>query len=164
MPGAGIEARFEELLSRLQSLEDEREVRNVIVRYCFAVDSEDADATQAQHWEDCVVNIDDQTFYRGSEVRNIVTGPGQQAILPECAHVMVPFIVEMKGARATATGYASLIVKDKEGPGSYILRQACTRIDLEKRNGVWKISTRVSYVAGSNKARELLRNALDPPS
>src|SRR3954467_7301108 len=97
MPDTDLVAQ---LSRRLQALEDERDVRNVITRYCFAVDSDDPDATEKLYWEDCVVSVDEKRFYRGAEVRQIVTGPAHQSILPNCSHVMAPFLVAMDGDRA----------------------------------------------------------------
>jgi ketosteroid isomerase-like protein len=145
---------IEDLRRRLQSLEDEREVRNVITRYCFAVDSNDPDATERQYWEDCVVSVDEKSFYRGSEVRNIVLNPIHQSILPNCSHILVPFVVEMNGDRAVATGYANVVVRNENGEGSRIWRQSYNRFELEKRSGVWKIARRLSFAAGSREAQE----------
>jgi ketosteroid isomerase-like protein len=150
-----------QLSRRLEALEDEREVRNVITRYCFAVDSDDPDATERQYWEDCVVSVDEKRFYRGREVRDIVTGPSHQSILPNCSHVMAPFVVEMQGSRAVATGYANVVVKNADGKGSFVWRQSYNRFELEKRGGVWKIAKRLSFAAGSREAAQaVLRKAL----
>ena len=148
------------LSRRIEALEDEREVRNVITRYCFAVDADDPDATEKLYWEDCVVSVDEKRFYRGSEVRDIVLGPVHQSILPNCSHVMAPFVVAMEGDRAIATGYANVVVRNKDGKGSYVWRQSYNRFELEKRAGVWKIARRLSFGAGSAEAQAVLKKAL----
>lgn len=150
-----------QLARKIEALEDEREVRNVITRYCFAVDADDQDATEAQYWEDCVVSVDEKTFYRGRQVRDIVTSKAHQSILPDCSHVMAPLLVEMDGARAVATGYANVVVRNRDGaPGSFVWRQSYNRFELEKRNGTWKIARRLSFGAGSAEAQAVLKKAL----
>ncbi|MGE0387358.1 MAG: nuclear transport factor 2 family protein [Gammaproteobacteria bacterium] len=149
-----------QLTRRIQALEDERAVRDVITRYCFAVDSDDPDACESLYWGDCVVSIDDKVFYRGSQVRDIVTGPGHQSILPKCSHVMAPFMVEVDGPRATATGYANVVVRNEDNATSRIWRQSYNRFELEKRDGTWKIARRISYAVGSAEAQAVLKKAL----
>lgn len=154
-------ALIADLSRRLEELEDERAVRNVITRYCFAVDAEDVDATEALYWEDCEVSVDNRIFHRGSkEVRNIVTGRMHQSILPNCSHIFAPFLVEMRGSRAIATGYANVIVRKPDGAGHYIWRQSYNRFEMEKRGGVWKVHRRLSISAGSAEAQATLKQAL----
>jgi ketosteroid isomerase-like protein len=149
-----------QLSSRLEALEDEREVRNVITRYCFAVDSDDPDATEKLYAEDCVVDVDNKRTYRGKEVRNIVTGKIHQSILPNCSHLFAPFLVKMDGKRATATGYATVAVKNTDAEGSRIWRQSYNRFELEKRAAGWLIVKRQSVSVGSKDAQALLNQAL----
>ena len=63
--------------------------------------------------EDTHIDIDGVAFMDGREqARGIVTSPAHQGIMPNCAHVMGPFVIQLDGKKATATGYATVYVKE----------------------------------------------------
>jgi uncharacterized protein (TIGR02246 family) len=150
---------LESLMRRVQALEDERAIQAVLTRYGFAVDAGEAEATMALYAEDCHIEIDGIAVMEGREqTRNIVESEVHQAILPNCAHIMGPFVVELDGDRASATGYATVMVKEDGVTG--IWRLAYGRWELERREGRWQIVTRISRSVGRADAQDLLRMAL----
>ena len=150
---------FDRLYQRVQALEDERAVHNTVTRYGFGVDSDDPDGTANLYAEDCVLDIDNVTFMHGrGQVRDMVKGELHQAILPNCAHLMGPFAIEVDGDRAVATGYATVYVRN-EGE-TRIWRQSFGRWQLERRDGRWQIVRRTSRAVGSVDAQRLINQGL----
>lgn len=153
------EAQLEQLTRRVQALEDERAIHNTVTRYGFGVDSDDPEGTANLYAEDCVIDIDNVSFMHGrDEVRAMVKGDLHQAILPNCAHLMGPFAIEVDGDRAVATGYATVYVRaDGE---TRVWRQSFGRWQLERRDGQWQIVRRTSRAVGSVEAQRLINQGL----
>jgi ketosteroid isomerase-like protein len=150
---------FQDLARRVQALEDERAIQSTLTRYGFAVDSGDAEATMALYAEDTHIDIDTVAFMDGREAtRNIVESPTHQAILPNCAHIMGPFVVQLDGDKAIATGYGVVIVKEDGVAG--IWRLSYGHWELERREGRWQITQRISRSVGRDDAQALLKAAL----
>ena len=87
---------IEDLVQRVQALEDERAIHRTLVRYGFAVDSDDAEGLVALYTDDTVIEIDGSPLFHGSDgARALVSSPAHQAILPNCAHMIGPLSVEV---------------------------------------------------------------------
>jgi ketosteroid isomerase-like protein len=156
-----VEERMAALEARLMRLEDERAVQALLTRYGFAVDSGDVDATARLFAEDCHIDIDKLNYLDGREAaRGIVDCDAHRAVLPNCAHVMGPFVVEVEGERAVATGYATIFLR-VEGRNQ-VVRQAFGRWELAKRQGRWEVTRRLSRSVGRPDTGEVLRGGLDP--
>ncbi len=149
------------LEARLMRLEDERAVHALLTRYGLAVDSGDVDATAALFAEDCHIDIDKTNYLDGREAaRGIVDCDAHRAVLPNCAHLMGPFVVEVDGSRATATGYATIFLR-VEGRNQ-VVRQSFGRWELAKRDGRWEVTRRISRSVGRSDTGEVLQGGLDP--
>lgn len=84
----------------------------------------------------------------------MVLGDPHQAILGECAHLMGPYAVEVDGDHAVAVGYATVYVREDEQIKPW--RQAYGRFELERRDGRWQITKRVSRAVGSPHRSDVL--------
>lgn len=156
---AELEQQVAELTRRVRELEDEQAIHRTLVRYGFAVDSNDADALTQLYTDDCVIEIDGVPLFRGSDgARALVNSAPHQAILPNCAHMMGPFSIEVDGDRAVAVGYACVVVRD--GDDTRIWREGCNRWELERRASGWLISRRQSFGVGNTGAQEILKGGL----
>jgi ketosteroid isomerase-like protein len=143
-----LAAQIAALATRVQVLDDMLAVHGVLVSYGLAVDAGDAAATAALYAEDCEVDIDRAVVFRGrQEVHDMVLGDAHQAILGECAHVMGPYVVQVDGDHAVATGYATVYVRENGEIKPW--RQAYGRFELARRDGTWQITKRVSRAVGS---------------
>jgi ketosteroid isomerase-like protein len=150
---------LERLARRVQVLEDERAIHRALVRYGFAVDSNDADALVALYTDDTVIEIDGTPLFHGSEgTRALVNSPAHLAILPNCAHMIGPLSIEVDGDRAVAVGYACVVVRDDDA--LQIWREGCNRWELERRDDGWQIARRQSFAVGAPGAQEILRSGL----
>jgi uncharacterized protein (TIGR02246 family) len=149
-----------QLLARVEALEDERAIQKVLTRYGFAVDSGDAEATGNIYTEDTHIDIDGVAFMDGREQsKGIVTSPAHQGIMPNCAHVMGPFVIQLDGQKATATGYATVYVK--EDGQVRVWRQSYGRWTLRKEaDGQWRVRERISRSTGRDDCQAVLNAAL----
>jgi hypothetical protein len=148
-----------EALARIQRLEDEAEIRNLLSSYGLATDGGSEDATAQIFAEDCHIDIDGAAFMDGrDQARGIVSSPLHQAILPNSAHIMGPFHLTWQGETAVATGYATVYLK--EGDTVKIWRQSYGRWELVKRDGRWQVLKRTSRSTGRDDCQELLLRGL----
>jgi len=153
--------QFEALERRVQRLEDERAIHRTLVRYGFAVDSGDGDATADLYTHDCVIELDfdgGRTFTGREGAKGLVDDETHQSLLPDCAHLIGPVAIEVDGDHAIATGYATVV--RRTGDDFAIWREGCGRWDLERRDGEWRISHRTSIAIGSAAAQALLAAGL----
>lgn len=153
--------QFEALERRLQRLEDERAIHRTLVRYGFAVDSGDPDATADLYTHDCVIELDfdgGRTFRGREGAKGLVADETHQALLPNCVDLIGPMSIEVEGDHAVATGYATVVRRTGEDFG--IWRQGCGRWELLRQDGRWRISHRTSIAIGSAAAQALLTAGL----
>jgi ketosteroid isomerase-like protein len=153
--------QFEALERRVQRLEDERAIHRTLVRYGFAVDSGDADATADLYTHDCVIELDfggGRTFRGREGAKALVDDETHQSLLPACAHLIGPVAIEVDGDHAVATGYATVVRRSEDDFA--IWREGCGRWELVRRDGEWRISHRTSIAIGSAAAQALLTAGL----
>jgi ketosteroid isomerase-like protein len=154
-----VAQQVRELTRRVQALEDERAICRTLVRYGFAVDSDDPEATAALYTRDCVITIDRDVRFTGSDgVRALVSGELHQAILPNCAHMIGPLVIDVDGDDAVATGYACVVVRT--GDDFRIWREGANRWELERDEGAWRIRRRTSFAVGSVDAQRVLNRGI----
>ena len=156
---ADIQQLLADALRRIERLEDEAEVRNLLSSYGLATDGGSVDATANIFAEDCHIDLDSAAFMEGREqARRIVTSPLHQQILPNSAHILGPFHIKWDGDMAIATGYATVYVR--EGEEVRIWRQSYGRWELVKRDGRWQVFRRTSRSTGREDCQELLLRGL----
>ena len=154
-----LENELRRLSKRIEALEDEREIQSLMIRYALSVDSNDPEATSQIYAEDCMIDIDGDSFFNGrEEAKQIVTGDVHQSNLPNVAHVMGPFAVRLEGDRATASGYATIFVR-RDGEVT-IWRQSYQCWELVKRDGRWQALKRTSRSTGRQDGQALLHAVL----
>jgi ketosteroid isomerase-like protein len=150
-----------DLVARVRLLEDEREIGRVLTRYGIAVDIGDADATAALYTDDTVIDLGPTSQFRGTEgARQLVLDDRHQAIVGRCAHTMGPFVIDVDGDRAIATGYVRVYVSDPDMNNPRLWRIGYTKLELERADTTWRIATRLSRPLGAGDGAELLRTGL----
>ena len=148
------------LAKRSAWLEDQQLIRDVIARYCLAADAGDANAVRPLFTADAAVDIDKAVFMTGAEeVSASFLSPAHQGMLPNGAHLTGPFLVEIEGDRAVATGYMALFFKqDSVG----LARLSLGRWELRKADGHWRIARRTARSVGRDDTRALIDAAGRP--
>jgi hypothetical protein len=152
-----------DLLARVRRLEDEREISRVLIRYGFAVDLGDADATASLYTADTDIDLGPTSLFHGTEgARQLVLDPRHQEIVGRCAHTAGPFIidVEIEGDRAMATGYIRVYISDPDMRNPRLWRIGFTRFELVRDGSTWRIATRLSRSLGAEDRAEVLRTGL----
>jgi uncharacterized protein (TIGR02246 family) len=162
----GSEARLADLERRLARLEDELAIHRLIVRYGFAVDTGDAEATAALFTEDGLYDVDGTLIMRGrSGVREMVLGRNHQSLLPNCAHTIGPAVVEVGAGgepdRAVATAYSRIYLRKPDGIALW--RLSFNRFELVRRDGRWQIARRTTRMVGHEEAHAVLARGLLAP-
>jgi uncharacterized protein (TIGR02246 family) len=156
---AALASRVDGLERRIARLEDELAIHRLIVRYGFAVDTGDAEATAALFTSDTVYDVDTTLVMRGREgVADMVRGPRHQSLLPNCAHTIGPAVVRVDGDRAVATAYSRIYKRDADA--LELWRLSFNRFELERRDGGWQIARRTTRLLGHDEAHALLARAL----
>ena len=155
---------------RLQAVEDELAIRNLIASYGLAVDCGDTDAAAALHTTDCVYevaapgsgrndnerHVEDSLVLEGhGAIREMLNGASHQALLPNCAHTAGPLRVEVLGDSASVTGYSRLY--HCEGETVHLVRLGFNRWLLRREESGWRIQRRTSCPVGSEAAQQLLK-------
>lgn len=150
--------QIEALTRRIEALEDELALRDVLMQYCLAADSGDSKAGALLFDQNCNVDIDAAVFMKGSaEVKASLESNAHQSMLPRMAHITGPFRIQVKGAQAVATGYMTLFIKSET---TAIARQSMGRWEFEKRQGQWFIKNRVARSVGRPDTKDLITQSL----
>ncbi len=156
---ADTEQLLADALKRIQRLEDEADIRNLLNRYGLCTDGGSEEETSLIFAEDCHIDIDGVAFMEGrDQARGIVSSPLHQEIMPNSAHLMGPFHITWEGETAIATGYATVYLK--EGDTVKIWRQSYGRWELVKRDGRWQVLKRTSRSTGRDDCQDILLRGL----
>ena len=150
-----LSEKIEALTRRVQALEDELAIHRLMVRYGFTVDTGDADGAAALFTEDTVYDVDVGVMQGRDGIRKMVRGDMHQSLLPNCAHMMGPAVVQLDGDRAVAVGYSRLYLRRDDGIAVY--RVSFNRWELERRGGEWQVAHRTTRLLGHEEAHGLLR-------
>src|SRR6516164_1109569 len=81
-----VERTVAELTRRVQALEDQLAIQNVIVRYGLAADAGDADGAAAVFTDDGVYDVDVGRMAGRPAVRALIDGERHQTMVGRCAH------------------------------------------------------------------------------
>jgi len=152
--------RIAALERRVQVLEDQMAICQLIATYGPAVDSESAEAV-GQLWSaDGVYDPGGASPYVGrAAVGDLVHGERHQAYLEAgCAHVLSAPQVSVEGDVAVAVNHSRVYLKD--GPHWRLERVSANRWELERIDGTWQVVRRTNRLLdGTLEARQLLTPA-----
>jgi ketosteroid isomerase-like protein len=132
-----------ELLTRLRRIADEHEIRNVIYRYCRALDRFQWDEVRDCYHPDAT---DDHGDYRGGVDGFIELIKGRMPRLVSSSHFIGNVLVEVDGDSARAESYAislSRLSSKGDRPESDQWTGFRYVDDFERRGGEWRIARRV---------------------
>ena len=154
-----LERAVAALARRVQALEDELAIRNVIASYGPAVDAGDGDAAASVFTDDGVYDVDVGLMEGRTAVRAMIGGARHQAMVGRCAHQMGPVIVTLDddGTHAGAVGYSRVYLQTPAG--THVYRVSFNRWWLLKRDGAWLIARRLTRTLGHAEALDVLRGA-----
>ena len=157
---------LQEIERRLQALEDERDIRRVLVRYGFNADLGRSEAYAELFTEDGVLDlqpglIEPSRYVGHDELLTMITGPAHKAIEGHCQHQMEgpPMIVYVDGDSAVAEGYSITYVREEDGTAQ-VLMNSFNRWTLKRTEGDWKIRECYRRPMGSEGQADVFKRTL----
>ena len=149
------------LEARLQKLEDQLAIYQVINGYGYAVDGLNAAAVGECYVDDGIYAVGDIGEMKGRErIEAITRDPGHLAYVGAgCAHMSsVPHVL-IDGDKAVATCHTMVPMHGDNG--FFIGRLSASRIELARQpDGSWKIVYRQNYMLNGDPAASKLRGRL----
>ncbi len=169
-----LELRLSQIEQRLQLAEDELALRNLMVRYGLAVDCGDVEAALACHSDNAIYTVSSPTAGRDdaqsgdlhlsghTAIADMLRSDMHQSLIPNCAHTVGPFPIELNGESARATGYSRLY--HRKDDHFNLMRLAINEWQFTRSLNGWLITARESRLIGENEAQTLLVRAAFTPS
>lgn len=150
------EERFRTVERRLQRLEDERAIEQMIARYGPLVDAGEADAAAALWAEDGTYQVEGWTMRNRAEVAAMVRSPEHQSLIGHgCCHFLGPAVVTVNGDEAVAVCESVLLVH-RDGR-FMVARAGANHFRLRRTDRQWQITARTTRALDGNpEARQLL--------
>lgn len=141
------------LEKRLQSLEDQLSIYQLVCGYGYAVDGCNGEAVGSFYSEDGSYAVGDVGTFKGREqIAGITANPGHRALVGKgCAHLSTMPYVVIDGDRATATCHTMLIKSGNDG--FCVDRLSASRFELSRKlDGGWQIDHRQNYLLNGDAA------------
>lgn len=148
---------IEQLVVRLQRLEDERDIGRLIASYGPLVDAGDADAVAELWSQGGSYDVEGWQMTGRDDVRAMVNSSGHRKLVSAgCCHFLGPAVVTVSGDSAVAVCESLVVIRRDE---DYVVwRAAANRFQLSRAADGWQITTRKSRLLnGSGDAHALLR-------
>jgi ketosteroid isomerase-like protein len=164
MSTEALEERLDRIESELRTLRDREAIRDVLYRYCRAVDRLDLALLKSCYHEDA---YDAHWFFNGNahDFADYVIGE----VLPGCVaseHAISNPIIELDGDRAFCESRVTVLHRLALGDRPEQLDQVwhCRYVDLfERRGGEWRISYRHVVADGGREFEVPDLLSLQPP-
>ena len=141
--GDESEVTLHELQVRLERLSDKEAIRDVIHRYCRAVDRCDLELHKSCYWPD---SIDDHGFFGGNGIEFCEYVVPVLKEVHSSIHAITNTIIDFEGDRAFCESQWSVIHRlvDEEDSSRFLdyWHQGRYLDVMEKRNGEWRIKVR----------------------
>ena len=161
-----LQATVDALAARVQVLEDQVALGQLVARYGPAVDSGSSDAA-AQLWtEDGVFEVPPYAVWTGhDEIAGMVEGPGHQELIRHgAAHVLTAPRVVVDGDDARGWNYALNIRWDAEQERFWVARVSANTWRWHREADGWRTVERVNHnLDGSERPRAMFRGSAATP-
>lgn len=156
-----MEDRIAALEARLQQLEDEREISQLVASYGPLVDAGEADAVAALWTTDGVYDVDELLMGDQAAIRAMVLSDDHQGLIARgCTHFLGPAHVTLDGDTATAVCHSILLIHH-EGR-FYPVRSGANRFSLVRTEDGWRITHRTTRALNGNEEAHRLLGLNDP--
>ncbi|HEY2301418.1 MAG TPA: nuclear transport factor 2 family protein [Acidimicrobiales bacterium] len=170
---ARTEATSLSVEERLQRLEDQLAINQLMMTYGPCVDSGSADDTGRLWTADGEYDAGTQIMRGRDEIGAMVVGAQHQSFVHNgCAHLISPPLITVDGDAAVATCYSQLCLRDNddEGIGGVwpgggrpyrVQRITANRWDFERGDDGWKVTRRVNRpLDGTDQGHQMFREAV----
>lgn len=151
-----------ELYARVRRLEDEADIRRLVLSYGPAADAGLTSFAASVWLQDGVYDWDaDGPPYNGSSaVDEMLQDEGHQGLIAAgVAHFTGPLLIDLDGDRATALTYT--LVMRRQDDRFYLWRVSAVRWDVERAGSSWRVRRRTNRLLdGSGGGRRLFGDTL----
>jgi SnoaL-like protein len=153
-----LEERFGALEARLRAVEDELALYRLMTSYGPAADSGDGTKASELWIEDGVYDADGPGVMDGrGAIVAMLSDEGHQSMVPGCAHLNHPVVIQLDGDRATAVGYSQVWRTDD---GTHrVFRLAANKWEFARTDAGWRVVRRTNRRLDTQAAREILHSA-----
>ena len=152
-----LQERVNALEARLRAVEDELALYRLMTSYGPAADSGDGVKASEIWTEDGVYDADGPGVMSGrGAIVAMLSEEGHQSMVPGCAHLNHPVVIELDGDRATAVGY-SQVWRTDDGKHR-VFRLAANRWEFARTDEGWRVVRRTNRRLDTEPAREILRS------
>jgi len=150
--------RFGALEARLRAVEDELALYRLMTSYGPAADSGDGTKASELWTEDGVYDADGPGVMDGrGAIVAMLSDEGHQSMVPGCAHLNHPVVIQLDGDRATAVGYSQVWRTDD---GTHrVFRLAANKWEFARTDAGWRVVRRTNRRLDTQAAREILHSA-----
>jgi hypothetical protein len=157
---ADLESTVRELQQRVQRLDDQAAIYQLIANYGPAADSGWSERAAGLWTEDGTYDAQVGSWQGHEAIAGMIAGATHQSYIHEgCAHVLTMPYITVDGDTAVATCYGLLFRVD--GVNFRIWRVTATRWELVRTPDGWRIQYRLNKLLdGDTQARELLRQGI----
>jgi ketosteroid isomerase-like protein len=150
---------------RLQRLEDQLAIYQLVCGYGYAVDGLNVDAVGTLYAEDGTYEVSDHGVFEGrAAIQAMTQSAGHVELVGSgVAHIStLPYVV-IDGDQAAATCHTMLAQHREDG--FYIGRLSASRLELERIDGRWHIKRRSNeMLTGKERGPALLGRLMEGPS
>jgi len=155
-----LEAVVNELQARVQRLDDQAAIYQLIANYGPAADSGWSEMAASLWTEDGIYDAQVGAWQGREAIAAMISGETHRKyILEGCAHILTMPYITIDGDTAVATCYGQLMRND--GDNFRVWRVTATRWELHRDADGWRIANRVNKLLdGDPAARELLRQGI----
>ncbi|MGV0780796.1 nuclear transport factor 2 family protein [Mycolicibacterium sp. XJ775] len=148
----------QQILIRLQRLEDELAITKLLASYGPSVDAGNADNAAALWAVDGTYDVEDWLMTGRGGVHQMVRSNGHQDLVAMgCCHFLGPAVVTVDGDRAVAVCESLVLLREGES-GYRVWRATANHFALERLEGQWQITTRTSRLLNGNPYAHTLLN------
>lgn len=153
----------DQILARLQRLEDELAITKLLASYGPSVDAGNADNAAALWATDGTYDVEDWLMTGRDGVHQMVSSAGHQELVATgCCHFLGPAVVTVDGDSAVAVCESLVLLRDSGVDSGYrVWRATANHFALARLDGRWQITTRTSRLLNGNAfAHTLLDSGL----
>ena len=159
-----LQATVEALAARVQLLEDQVAITQLVSSYGPAVDSGSSEAAARLWTEDGVFDVPPYATWAGhGEIAGMVEGEGHRGLIMNgAAHVLTSPRIVIDGDEARGWSYALNIRWDAEEERFWVARVSANGWRWRRGTDGWRIAYRVNRnLDGTEEPREVLRGSTE---
>ncbi|MFC1919286.1 nuclear transport factor 2 family protein [Chloroflexota bacterium] len=147
---------LEAVKQRLQELEDKEAIRDLLVRYGFTADLSRTNDYVDLWTEDAIFDVGTEYgLWKGKDkIRQLMEGPVHQSITNNSQHLMLDYIINVDGDKATAAGYCLVTLHWQAGFG--IFRCSFRTFSFQRIDGRWLIKEAKSRATGDPECNQII--------